>query len=402
LVELQAPNAGTTLRSICLHGNNITKAEGLENLSALQELNLSSNALATVDGLSTLSNLTTLNLASNRLSGNLGSLAGLSSLNHLNLSYNSLTGLGGLASLGGPHSKLRVLNVKSNLLPGLQPFSVLASCVALRELSVAGNPMCQLPSYRQALLSVLPQITQLDNISSEDAMAQTFDIHAAQAAAALQLQAYEGHAAAPPPPASGQGLPPWQQQPAAQGKMTPAIDSVMSGVRLRQQQLLMAQQHGEGYTTQDRQQNMQHAWSSPPPQQQQLYQQQAQPTVTPQRAVPGMTQHAAQWQQLPGGTQAGAAMKQQHPGLSPPGPWQGQGGPQHFSGRDDRGMPDQGTSTRGGAGSSLVRKVYLVDAAVQTADSTDKTLRALRQQNEQLAKQLTAVTGKRGCAWGAV
>jgi hypothetical protein len=87
------------------------------------------------------------------------------------------------------------------------------------------------------------------------------------------------------------------------------------------------------------------------------------------------------------------------PGPSP-GQWQGQGVPQQYSGRDDRGVPDQGTLTRGGAGSTPVRKVYLVDAAVQTADNADKTLRALRLQNEQLAKQLTAVTGEAGWAPG--
>lgn len=31
-----------------------------------------------------------------------------------------------------------------------------------------GNPVTQLPNYRQALLSVLPQLNQLDNLASSD------------------------------------------------------------------------------------------------------------------------------------------------------------------------------------------------------------------------------------------
>lgn len=243
--------------------------------------------------------------------------------------------------------------------------------------------MCQLPSYRQALLSVLPQITQLDNISSEDAMAQTFDVYAAQAAAALQLQAYEGHAT---------------NSAAAQGRTTPAVDAVMSGVRMRLQQ----QQGGaqmEGYDTQYRQYNMsgspysgqlqhvQHASSSSPSQRQYQH---SQPTSTPQGAVHSMPQHAAQRQEQLA-RQAGGTLMQQ-PGSSP-GQWQGREMSQQVNGRDDR-MPDQSALARGGVGSALVRKVYLVDAAVQTADNSDKALRALRLQNEQLANQLTAVTGR--------
>lgn len=67
--ELQHPTAAHTLRSVCLHANNLTRMEGLEHLSSLQELNLSSNAVTQIEGLQGLSRLVTLNLASNQLTG---------------------------------------------------------------------------------------------------------------------------------------------------------------------------------------------------------------------------------------------------------------------------------------------------------------------------------------------
>lgn len=44
-----------------------------------------------------------------------------------------------LLLLQGPHSKLRVLNVKNNLLSSLQHFAVCAGLVGLRDISIAGG-----------------------------------------------------------------------------------------------------------------------------------------------------------------------------------------------------------------------------------------------------------------------
>ena len=210
--ELQRPGP---IRSLCLHGNSIPRIEGLQLLTALQELNLSSNSIAGIENLAGLASLTSLNLASNKIQVITG-LDGLSSLTHLNLSYNYITSLAGLNQGGqgapplpGPGQKLRLLNLKQNLLGGLQSLSVLVSFTCLRHLSVEGNPLCQLPNYRQALLSVLPQITQLDSLNSSEALSLPFDMHAAQQLAALRLQAFE---MPPQPPSPPRLLPPaWRE-----------------------------------------------------------------------------------------------------------------------------------------------------------------------------------------------
>ena len=50
--------SATSLQSLCLHGNQLTSLDGLQQLSALTELNASSNALLAVgDALHPLTNL---------------------------------------------------------------------------------------------------------------------------------------------------------------------------------------------------------------------------------------------------------------------------------------------------------------------------------------------------------
>lgn len=58
LLALPELASATSLRSLCLHGNQLTSLSGLQQLSALTELNVSSNALLAVgDALHPLTNL---------------------------------------------------------------------------------------------------------------------------------------------------------------------------------------------------------------------------------------------------------------------------------------------------------------------------------------------------------
>ena len=147
----------TALRTLCLHGNNIERIEGVQQLAGLQDLNLSSNCLTYIENLGGLTSLTSINLASNKLFEVAG-LEGLRHLTHLNLSYNNLTSLSGLAALHGPHGQLRSLDVRHNQIESLPQFSVLVGCINLRELSIMGNPVGTTPNHRQVLLSVVPQV----------------------------------------------------------------------------------------------------------------------------------------------------------------------------------------------------------------------------------------------------
>lgn len=183
----------TGLRSLCLHGNNLPRIEGISQLVLLEDLNLSSNAITSISGLDGLAHLTSLNLASNKLTVIAG-LEGLSNLSTLNVSYNYVSSIAGLSALQGPLCKLRSLSLKHNQLVSLQSLAVLVGCIQLRELQIQGNPLCGMPNHLQALLSVLPQVTSLDGLNSHAAMAAPFDSQAAQGYATLQLMAFEHQA----------------------------------------------------------------------------------------------------------------------------------------------------------------------------------------------------------------
>ncbi len=317
------------LQSVCFHGNNISRIEGLEKLTALRELNLSSNAITQVEGLQTLSNLTSLNLASNRLSGALGSLAGITSLTHLNLAYNGLTSLAGLADLQGPNSKLRILNVKQNLISSLQQLAVLAGCMGLRELHVSGNPISQLPNYRQAILNVLPHITQLDSLTGDPTLpANQLDISAAQAVAALKLQAYQLPAS---PPAQPVTTSLWQPSNALSAPGVGA--SPASGL---------------------------------------------QRVLSPPRGADSLADVAAQGR--------GAAAS------APAGPSRNAASAANTASRRSA---RAGADSAGAGTAPSVQRVYLRDAAVQATDQSDKLMKRLRRECDQLKQELMTVTSER-------
>jgi len=148
----------TTLRSLCLHGNNIARIEAVQQLHGLQDLNLSSNCITSIENLGGLGSLTSINLASNRLR-QVSGLDGLTNLTNLNLSYNGLTSISGLSVLHGPSCKLKCLDLRHNHLESLQAFSVLVGCINLRELSIVGNLASTIPNHQQVRL--LPSPTPL-------------------------------------------------------------------------------------------------------------------------------------------------------------------------------------------------------------------------------------------------
>lgn len=86
------------VHALCLHGNDISKMEGLSQLQALTDLNLSANAITVMEGLQNLRNLRILNLASNRIQS-IEALQGLNQLQSLNLAHNFISTLSGLTAL---------------------------------------------------------------------------------------------------------------------------------------------------------------------------------------------------------------------------------------------------------------------------------------------------------------
>lgn len=342
------------LRCVCLHGNNITSIDGIQHLTKLQELNLSSNSITNIQNLHGLVNLTSLNLASNKLQA-ISGLDGLSNLTHLNVSYNRISNITGLAALQGPNCKLRMLNLKHNQLSNLQSFAVLIGCVNLRDLSIQGNPLCQLPNYRQAIVSVLPQITNLDNMTSTEAMHAPYDMHAAQQLAAMRLQAFES------PPQT------MQISPAKNTvqRVTPQIDAALSTFQRRQKQ--QQPQHSQ-------QQPQPHPSSSQPLSPAAAQQPTSSHDVSSSAAAPGTAQHPGQGRQ--------------------PANWQ-QGPSRKVSRGTDATTDDTDMSYQLGSGriDQEPRKIYLMDAGVQTMDYTP-VVKKLQQDCDQLKQQLVAMTGE--------
>ena len=336
----------TSLRSLCLHGNNISRIEGVQQLHGLQDLNLSSNCITRIENLGGIASLTSINLASNRLT-HVSGLSGLLNLTHINLSYNGLTSLAGLADLHGPQCRLRQLDVRHNQLGTLQAFSVLVGCISLRDLSICGNPVVATPNHQQVLLSVVPQLASLDGVGTAEVMAVQPDMEAAQQFAAERLHQYDAvHAEA------GKSGDQWQdgtfsnhsnsQQTAgpassSQLRHTPHVDAAMAGYYQRQDG---ARQGGSGAATQQQ----------------------------------GAYRQPANWgNQNSGG---GGSSRRYKPGDGVD------------SGRSDQMVFLGSTGSR----------VYIVDAAVQTVDVSSGQVKRLQAESALLREQLTQLTGWAGSA----
>jgi Leucine-rich repeat (LRR) protein len=93
----------TGLKWLSFYGNQISKIEGLDNLISLQELNLRRNQISKIEGLDKLGSLQSLSLRNNRI-GKIEGLDKLSSMQYLNLDYNPITKIEGLDSLANLQS----------------------------------------------------------------------------------------------------------------------------------------------------------------------------------------------------------------------------------------------------------------------------------------------------------
>lgn len=76
----------------------------------------------------------------------------------LDLSYNKIEILEGLQEL----TKLEELWINSNEIQNFADLNILTSNKGLRVLYVWGNPVAQFPSLRQKLISILPELEQID------------------------------------------------------------------------------------------------------------------------------------------------------------------------------------------------------------------------------------------------
>ncbi|XP_055711540.1 protein tilB [Phlebotomus papatasi] len=125
-----------TLEELSLHQENIEKIEHLQNWCRdLRILLLQSNLISKIENLWKLKKLEYLNLAINNIEI-IENLHQLESLKKLDLTLNFIGQLTSVESLKDNYN--------------------------LRELILTGNPCTEFPGYREFVITVLPQITQLD------------------------------------------------------------------------------------------------------------------------------------------------------------------------------------------------------------------------------------------------
>ncbi|XP_038601317.1 leucine-rich repeat and coiled-coil domain-containing protein 1 isoform X4 [Tachyglossus aculeatus] len=158
----------SSLHTINLHCNQISKIESLDHVWNLQHLDLSSNQIKQIEGLSSLTNLRTLNLSCNLITKVEG-LEKLFNLTRLNLSFNRIHDLHGFLDLRGTNHKISHIDLHGNCLDSINH---LVQCViglhSLTNLTLEkngkNNPLCDIPGYRGIILQTLRQLTVLDEM----------------------------------------------------------------------------------------------------------------------------------------------------------------------------------------------------------------------------------------------
>lgn len=76
--------------------------------------------------------------------------------------------------------KIRELFLRHNQISNFQEIAYLKNIRCLRNLSLSENPICQLPNYREKIISMLPQLCKLDDVEVSEPMAKNQEIPTAR------------------------------------------------------------------------------------------------------------------------------------------------------------------------------------------------------------------------------
>ena len=160
----------TSLNSLWLGKNKIELIADLDELSNLRQLDVQSNRLTSITGLKGLSSLEELYLACNQIISPSG-LAQLPTvsrndvnaplLSTLDLSSNKVTSLEGLEGL----RRLSELWMTANSLASYTSIEILTTLPELSCLYLEQSTLSAQPDYRDKVLSMLPNLTQLDALT---------------------------------------------------------------------------------------------------------------------------------------------------------------------------------------------------------------------------------------------
>lgn len=177
LSQIVRLDAFTNLASLCVHGCRLTRLEADPLLRAcgerLVELNLSSNRIERLEGLPALPALRTLDITNNRLTSLAGLDEGAPGLVRLLAAHNRVTSVHALVipRVDGEPWALAHLDLRNNNIRTFADVAAgLAAVVSLRALRLtssggerAGNPVCAMPSYRNAMAALAPWVEELDD-----------------------------------------------------------------------------------------------------------------------------------------------------------------------------------------------------------------------------------------------
>ncbi len=151
----------TGCKALWLDSNGFYKIENLDTLTELRCLYLSKNLVQEIDGLSNLKHLTILDLSYNRLT-HLTNLSCCPLLQTLNISHNSLATPESIEHLQ-ECTALTTLDVTNNRLETNEAFfETIKQIPALVALSINGNEITKLPSFRKRMVANLPKLGYLD------------------------------------------------------------------------------------------------------------------------------------------------------------------------------------------------------------------------------------------------
>lgn len=148
-------------KALWLDSNGFSQIENLEPLVELRCLYISKNLISKMEGLDTLQHLTILDLSNNRLA-KIENLSCCSNLQTINVSHNVLSSVDSIA-----HFKecpaLNNIDMTNNRLEADEAFfETLSGIPALVALSVNGNEITKLASFRKKMIANLPKLGYLD------------------------------------------------------------------------------------------------------------------------------------------------------------------------------------------------------------------------------------------------
>lgn len=76
--------------------------------------------------------------------------------------------------------KIRELFLRHNQIDNFQEIAYLRGMKCLKNLSLLENPICQLPHYREKIISMLPQLTKLDDVDVSEPINKSQEITTAR------------------------------------------------------------------------------------------------------------------------------------------------------------------------------------------------------------------------------